>query len=501
VAAGVALATGEFVSALAPGGGSLVGGVGNEVVDRAAGGSVRFAIDVFGTANKAALVTTVIGVALLIGAAAGRLSLRRAWVGPAVFAAFGAVGLVAGVRDPLTEPGWVVAATVAAVLGGWATLSILLRVARTDAVLPVATTADIERPDEGKASRRAFFGWAGAAGTFAGAMAVGARSLQGHSRAETARRQVQLPGVVGELVPAENFDVEGLTPYIVPNDRFYRIDTALVIPQVDVDSWTLSVTGLVDTPLELTFDELLALPMVEQVVTLACVSNDVGGSLVGNAAWQGVPLQTVLDMAGVQPGATQLVGVSVDGFTAGFPTEVALDGRAALLAVGMNGEPLPIRHGFPARLVVAGLYGYVSATKWLEEIRLTGWDDFDGYWIPRGWSKEGPVKTQARIDVPRSGVGLQPGVTPIAGIAWAPTKGIRRVEVQVDEGPWRAATIGDAVSDATWVQWVLDWDAPPGDHVIRVRATDGTGATQTEERSSVIPDGATGWHSRSVTVR
>ena len=239
----------------------------------------------------------------------------------------------------------------------------------------------------------------------------------------------------------------------------------------------------------------------EDIVTLQCVSNEVGGNLVGNAAWQGVPLATLLDRAGVQEGATQIVGRSVDSFTAGFPTEVGLDGRTALVAVAMNGEPLPATHGFPARLIIAGLYGYVSATKWLDTIELTTWEGFDGYWVPRGWSKEGPIKPASRIDVPRSGATIDPGMQAIAGVAWAPTAGVQRVEVQVDDGEWREARLGDAASGNTWVQWLVDWDAVSGEHRIRVRATDAGGETQTEERRPPAPDGSTGWHTRTVRVR
>ena len=223
------------------------------------------------------------------------------------------------------------------------------------------------------------------------------------------------------------------------------------------------------------------MPQVQEAVTLSCVSNEVGGNLVGNAIWQGVPLRTLLDRAGVQTGATQIVGTSVDGFTAGFPTAALDDGRTALVAVGMNGEPLPAVHGFPARLVIAGLYGYVSATKWLSEIRLTTLEDFDGYWIPRGWSKEGPIKTQSRIDVPKSGANLSAGTMAIAGVAWAPgpNRGITKVEVQIDDGDWVEAKLGDVLSDETWREWMIEWDAVPGSHTAQVRATDGTGETQT----------------------
>jgi DMSO/TMAO reductase YedYZ molybdopterin-dependent catalytic subunit len=309
------------------------------------------------------------------------------------------------------------------------------------------------------------------------------------------------PSSTVPLPASQPFEVPGLTPYIVPNADFYRIDTALQTPVVDVASWRMKITGMVETEIELSYDDLRQRDLVEEVVTLSCVSNEVGGDLVGNARWRGVPLRTLLDEAGVRDGADQLVGESVDGFTAGFPTAVLDDpDRPALVAVGMNGVPLPRAHGFPARLVIAGLYGYVSATKWVSEIRLTRLEDEDGYWIPRGWSKEGPVKTQSRIDVPRAGAPLTPGAQAIAGVAWAPNRGISRVEVRVDGGDWAAAELGRVASDDTWVQWHRAWPATPGDHVIEVRATDGDGTTQTEERTEVAPDGASGWHSRSVRV-
>jgi DMSO/TMAO reductase YedYZ molybdopterin-dependent catalytic subunit len=505
VAAGVALAVGELVSAFGEHGQSLVGGVGNEIVDRAAGGTVRFAIETFGTADKPVLVLTIVVISLLLGAWLGRLSLTRPWAATIGFGAFGLIGMISGIRDPLSSDSVVIVATVLAVLAGLVTLRLLVRVARIGHVVMPPPSTPIGRPGDETASRRAFFGWAGAAGAFAATAAVAARSLANRSSVETSRLAVQLPPAsppAGQPAVAvgDAFAIDGLTPYIEPNDDFYRIDTALIVPQVDIGSWSLAVTGSVDRPFEMSFDDLLAEATTEEVVTLSCVSNEVGGSLVGNARWQGVPLSTLLDRAGVQSGATQIVGKSVDGFTAGFPTEAAYDGRVALVAVGMNGEPLPVRHGFPARLVVAGLYGYVSATKWLREIRLTRWEDFDGYWVPRGWSKEGPIKTQSRIDVPRASARLTPGTTPIAGVAWAPTRGISKVEVQVDDGDWQPAKLGDTVSDNTWVQWMMPWDAVPGSHTLRVRATDGTGETQTSDVAPPDPNGATGWHTRRVTV-
>ncbi|MCY4272610.1 MAG: molybdopterin-dependent oxidoreductase [bacterium] len=305
--------------------------------------------------------------------------------------------------------------------------------------------------------------------------------------------------VTAEPLRAANFDnIAGIAPLITPNEDFYLIDTALSYPQIDPQDWSLRIHGMVDREVEIGFEELLDLGLVQEEVTLSCVSNSVGGRYVGNAVWVGVPLATVLEQAGVQPGATQIVGRSVDRWTAGFPTEVALDGRVAMVAVQMNGEPLPISHGFPARLVVAGLYGYVSATKWLSDIELTTWEGFNGYWIPRGWAKEGPIKTQSRIDVPRSGSVIDPGPAAIAGVAWAPSRAIERVEVQVDEEDWVEAELSRETTINSWRQWMVAWNATPGRHQVRVRATDGTSTTQTPEISEPAPDGATGWHTIQV---
>ena len=340
--------------------------------------------------------------------------------------------------------------------------------------------------------RRPFLRMAGAfafvaAGTAAGGAAdagAGAR-VAASSRLDvilSAPRDAAKPIPAGAMVEAQ-----GIGPIVTPNDDFYRIDTALSIPQVDLSTWTLKIEGLVDRPYELTYDELLDLARVERYVTLCCVSNEVGGDLVDNAKWLGVPLTELLDRAGLQPEASQIVGMSVDGFTVGFPVDTAYDGREALVAVGMNDEPLPLKHGFPARLVVSGLYGFVSATKWLDTITLNRWEEFDAYWIPRGWSKEGPIKTQSRIDVPRNGRTLKPGLQPIAGVSWAQDRGIAKVEVQIGDGGWQETELGEAISKNTWRQWVLPWDATPGRHVIAVRATDVTGETPNRRHQLIRP--------------
>jgi DMSO/TMAO reductase YedYZ molybdopterin-dependent catalytic subunit len=284
----------------------------------------------------------------------------------------------------------------------------------------------------------------------------------------------------------------------MPNDRFYRIDTSLIAPGVDTSTWTLRIHGLVDRETTLTWEELLGLPMFEQYVTIACVSNEVGGNLVGNAKWTGVRLRDVLELAGIQSSATQLVGRSVDGWTAGMPTAWVMDpAREPMIAVKMNDDPLPVAHGYPARLIVPGLYGYVSATKWLAELELTTLEAFDGYWVPRGWAKEAPILTQSRIDTPSGGAAA--GRVAIAGIAWAPDRGVSKVEVAID-GVWHDADLSAPISDTTWVQWKAAWDATPGDHVLSVRATDGNGIVQEELRSPPAPDGARGWHTVGVRV-
>ena len=273
------------------------------------------------------------------------------------------------------------------------------------------------------------------------------------------------------------------------------------MPQVDVATWKLEIKGLVDRPFTLTYDELLALPLFEQYVTIACVSNRVGEGLVGNALWTGVRLKDVLEMAGVQSGATQIVGRSVDGFTVGFPTSWAMaPEREPMVAVGMNRDFLPADHGYPARLIVPGLYGYVSATKWLQSIELTTREAVDGYWVPLGWAKDAPILTQSRIDAPSTGATVAAGPVDVAGVAWAPDRGIASVEVRFDDGPWQNARLSRPISDATWVQWTVPWAAAAGRHVIEVRATDGSGQVQTAEQTDPAPDGARGHHRIVVVV-
>ena len=533
--AAVALAFGEFVDGAVDSIPSLVVAVGEALVDYSPDWAVRLSIELFGEKDKAVLAIGIVGVSLIVGGLLGACAMapRQRWVPLAGFAAFGAIGGWTAARNPMSPfvGSWIVALCAAAL--GYLTLRLLLRLAPRSSSADDGADDIADRPDAAAQptdqSRRAFLMGVGGAGVAAlGFVALG-RAVRGPSAAETARASIDLSRVTpptttaaaaieqtatpsattaaarsvsAQVAALDTLDeIAGISSYVTPNNRFYRIDTALTVPQVDPANWKLSFTGMVDRPYELTLDDILAMDLEEHVITLSCVSNPIGGSLVGNAVWTGVPLVDLLDRAGVQAGASQVVGRSVDDWTAGFPTGVLRDGRNAILAVGMNGEPLPTRHGFPARLVVAGLYGYVSAVKWVEEIHLTTWDGFDGYWVPRGWSKRGPMKTQSRIDVPGGGERPVAGVTTaIAGIAWAPTRGISAVEVRIDDGPWQQCELGEVLGDESWAQWHLAWTPTAGTHSVQARAIDGTGMTQPEGPKDVRPDGAEGWHRIAVRV-
>ncbi len=546
--AAVGLGFGELIEGASESIPSLVVAVSELFNDYTPGDVVRFSIDNFGTSQKTLLTVGIVIGTLVLGGVLGRFAARgRPRVTLVGFALFGLLGGWTAARNPLSPAAasWAVGLAAAA-LAAATTLLLVGRLAkravRMPATLPVdpqqqEPAADVAAPAGEVQTRRAFFAYAAGAGAAALAMVGLGRALRGQSAAEqfletntlrsaattTAPRpsatdataapasttSTTAPATVGPSIQEQvaaldtlDGDVAGISSYVTPNDSFYRIDTAFgQVPQIDPTSWRLRFTGMVDNPYELSFDEIQAMDLSDYVITLSCVSNRVGGNLVGNAIWTGVPLSVLLDRAGVQPGADQVVGRSVDDWTAGFPTPVVYDGRNAILAIGMNDEFLPTNHGFPARLVVAGLYGYVSAVKWIDEIHLTTWDGFDGYWVPRGWSKEGPMKTQSRIDVPAAGRGLTAGqTTPIAGIAWAPTRGIERVEVNIDDEGWLPCELGDALGDESWVQWHREWTPTAGRHRIQVRATDGDGVTQSSREVDPAPNGAEGWHTITVTV-
>jgi DMSO/TMAO reductase YedYZ molybdopterin-dependent catalytic subunit len=338
----------------------------------------------------------------------------------------------------------------------------------------------------------------------AGASALAGRGLGERTSVSRARAalRVPTPAQTGpSLPPGTDLPIRGLSPFVTPSSSFYRVDTTLILPQISPSSWRLRIHGMVEREITLSFHELLKLPLTEDYITLTCVSNPVGGPYIGNARWVGASLAALLRKAGIRAGADQLLCTSQDGFTSGTPVQTVMDGRNAMLAIAMNGQPLPVAHGFPARLVVPGLYGYVSATKWITDIKVTTFASEHAYWTVRGWSQQAPIKTESRIDVPGSGSTVRAGRTPVAGVAWAQHKGIDAVEVRVDHGPWHTAKLAAVPGIDTWRQWAWEWQATPGNHVIEARATDATGYTQTAVQAPPPPNGATGYPSVTVSVR
>ena len=493
VATGAGLAAAELVVGLFERTSSPVVPVGQVFIDWVPRPLKEWAIDTFGTNDKVVLVVGALVVLLGIGIGVGVLTMRGA---RSAAVALTCVTGVIGAWAVLTRPEPTLVKLLPTIIGTAVSIGVLLYLApRPERGATTAATAQPSAQPMG-VDRRRFVGGAIGIGSVAVIAGGVGRMLQQRFEVNSERTLLSLPSVdtPADVLPADaQLPLDGLDPFVTPNGDFYRIDTALVVPQVSKDSWKLVIDGMVDNPMELTFDDLLARPQVERYITLSCVSNPVGGGLIGNALWQGVLLRDVLEEAGVQPEATQIVSRSIDDWTAGTPTEVVMDGRDAMLAIAMNGEPLPARHGYPVRMVVPGLYGYVSATKWVTRIELTRWEDYDAYWIPRGWSKEGPVKTMARIDTPRSGSEQRPGVI-VGGVAWAVHRGVSKVEVRVDEGPWQEAELGGAPTDDTWVQWRYALDAGPGEHAVEVRAFDGDGVPQPEGPRPVAPNGAEGYH-------
>ncbi|HWG60180.1 MAG TPA: molybdopterin-dependent oxidoreductase [Streptosporangiaceae bacterium] len=365
-------------------------------------------------------------------------------------------------------------------------------VPRPPGPVPAASTA-----------RRNFLVAAGVSVAAAGIGYVGGRSLATRKNVSLAQSSLRFPKAAQPVPPLPagvNLPVPGISSFITPSSQFYRVDTALLVPQVDPSNWTLRIHGMVAREITITFDQLLHRPLIEDYLTLCCVSNPVAGPYIGNAKWLGASLAALLREARPQRGADQLLATSVDGFTSGTPLSVVLDGRDALVAVAMNGAALPTAHGFPARLVVPGLYGYVSACKWVVDLEVTTFAAAQGYWVPRGWSAMGPIKTESRIDVPASGAPVKAGKVSVAGVAWAQHKGIEAVEARVDHGPWHEATLAAVPGIDTWRQWVWEWEATSGTHLIEARATDKTGYTQTSAIADVAPNGASGYPSTQVNV-
>ena len=500
VAAAAFFAAAELGALLLGGAGSPLVAVGSAVIDLAPRGAKDLMVSLFGTGDKVALFVLMGVIVAVVSAAAGILERARPPFGALVFAVGGVLSLIA----VSTRSGSGTFDGAPSVLGVAAAVIVLRVLARRLRRWEAAVAVPSATPRPASTERRAFLAWGITAAAVA--VVVGTASRLGSSAMQAtaaARRAIRLPAPsnAAPSVPSgASLDVAGITPFVTPNADFYRIDTALRVPSVDTADWRLRIHGAVDHEVELTWDDLLALPLEEHHATLSCVSNEVGGDLIGNALWLGYPIRLLLERAAPHAGADMVLSRSVDGFSAGTPLYVLQDpGTAALLAVGMNGEPLPPEHGFPVRMVVPGLFGYVSATKWVTELEVTRFADAEGYWTPRGWSERGPVKLESRIDTPRAGSTVQAGSeVAIAGVAWQPHTGVKGVQVRVGDGSWQDATLADSVSADTWRQWVYRWTPTKGSHRIQVRAVSADGEVQTSVERPPAPNGASGWHTVEV---
>ncbi|GAA1777554.1 sulfite oxidase [Pseudarthrobacter sulfonivorans] len=503
-AAAVVLSVAELIGAFFTARATPIIALGSTFIDFTPPWMKDFAIATFGTNDKAALFVGMGLTILVLACILGVVAYRKWALGVAGVLLMGAVIVAsvvtrAGVRPLDAIP------TVLGTVAGLAALRLLVApLWRLKAWPEAPADTGAEEPGRPASSRRRFFAAAGITVAGAGIAATGGRLLSAaRSNIAKARDALQLPAPVkaATAVPAGvQSPVAGVTPWSTPNADFYRIDTALSVPEINAEDWELRVHGLVEQEVRLRFQDLLDADLIESHVTLTCVSNPVGGNLAGNARWLGLPIREVLKRARPQAGADMVLSTSIDGFSASTPLEVLQDDRDAMLAIGMNGEPLPLEHGYPVRMVVPGLYGFVSATKWVVDLEVTRFADNKAYWTQRGWSERGPIKTMARVEVPKSFAKVPAGRVAIGGTAWAQTRGITKVEVQIDNNPWAEAVLSAEASLITWRQWSFDWDATPGPHYIKVRATDGTGEVQTDRRADPVPDGASGWQSVMVTV-
>ncbi|HYP45556.1 MAG TPA: molybdopterin-dependent oxidoreductase [Propionibacteriaceae bacterium] len=501
VAAGVAgLAINELSAALIDPPGAAVPGVGETIIGLLPAGLINFGKDTLGAADKPVLLALVILFVLAFSALAGQLEHRRRYAGAGVFALLATLGLI-GVSDRVSSVrGYL--PTVIGLLVGYVLLHTLIERLGQWRPRRAATEADGGARWD---ARRRFLRVTILTVAVAAVAGITGRVLSGAANSVAqAREKLRLPPPARPATPVPagaDLGVAGLSPYVTPNDDFYRIDTALQVPVISPEDWSLKVTGMVENEFELSYAELSALPLEEHLATLACVSNEVGGDLIGNALWRGYPIRHLLARAKPKLGADMVLSESDDGFTAGTPLQALTDpDRQAMLAIGMNGEPLPLVHGFPVRMVVPGLYGYVSATKWVVELKVTSFARDTGYWTPLGWSAKGPIKLASRIDTPRRST-VDAGIVVVAGVAWCQHVGVSKVEVRIDDGDWQQAQLAETAGPDTWRQWKLDWQAPPGTHTVTVRATDALGNLQVEAEAPVAPDGATGYHTRTLEVR
>ena len=472
---------------------SPVGAVAAVVRDVTPGAVAEFLIGLVGTADKPLLLGGTVLVLLGVCGYAASWARRAPLAPDLAFLGLAAVGFAA----VMSRPAPATAAALALVVGVM-TWVVTLRLLTG----PVLDDRPGDGADADREGRRRFLRRAGLVVGVVAVLTVAGRAAGGVRRGvEQSRRLLRLPVTLGEVPVRAELGVDGVAPWRTPDEEFYLIHTALASPAIRPEDWALRIHGMVDREVRLTYQDLLDRRLTEAWVTLCCVSNPVGGDLIGNAFWSGVPVRELLAEAGVRDAADAVLQTSQDGWTCGTPLEALTDDRNALLAVAMNGRPLPVDHGFPVRMVVPGLYGYVSATKWLVDLEVTRFEDVSAYWTDRGWSELGPVKTMSRVDVPRDGSDVPAGDVVVGGVAWAQHTGIEKVEVQVDGGPWTEAVLGGSENDDTWVQWRLRVEVEPGDHEVVVRATDKRGLTQTAARADVVPDGASGWDGSSFTAR
>lgn len=485
-AGALGLAAGHLVAAFTTAAASPVLAVGSAVIDRTPTPAKDWAIAHFGTHDKTVLVGSVLVVVLAVSVAIGPLARRRWWLGAAAFVALSAVAAACVLTRPTATLADVLPSVAAAVVAVGA-LALLFRGKQQPEV------------DAG-AGRRDVLMLAGVLGAAAVMGETGRRVIAAHDRPE----HITLPRPVSPAPPLPaglDRQVPGITPFRTSNASFYRVDTRLDVPVVNASDWTLTVDGDVDRPFSIDFAELLAMPMIERDITLTCVSNSVGGPYTGAARWLGVPLKDLLDRAGVRTRADQILSTDVDGMTISTPLALATDGRDAMIAVGMNGVPLPRAHGFPARLVVPGLYGFISATKWVTRLTLTTYGDRRAYWTRRGWATNAPIKISSRIDTPRPLDRVKAGDVVVGGVAWAQQSGgVAAVEVSIDGGPWQPAQLGPSAGNDYWRQWFWRWPATPGSHRIASRVVDGAGRVQSAVRANPFPGGSSGIEAIDVTV-
>lgn len=521
IGGGVFLATAELFALLFARAASPILAVGGFVIDIVPQPFKEFAIATFGEYDKIALLAGL-GLAVFIASAiAGILQLVRPPLGVIALVIAGVLSTAAIVTRAAVTPLAFLPPVLGTVAGSFV-LVLLCRRLRGWRASVVATpgeenndTVSADAAETGAdlaaaepalpgIDRRRFFVLAALAGASALVVGITARTVSmAVSSVEAIRSALKLPSprTTVAVPDGAELDIPGLSKLFTPNKDFYRVDTALTVPSIDPDTWRLVIDGMVDQRVEMSFQDILDMGLDEYAITLTCVSNEVGGELVGNAKWLGVPLRDVLKKAGVKSGADMVLSRSVDGYTASTPLSALTDDDLdAILAVGMNGEPLPLEHGFPVRMVVPGLYGYVSATKWLTELKVTTFAQDEAYWTPRGYSAEAPIKFASRVDTPKIGEAVAAGKIPIAGVAWAQSVGIERVEVSIDDGDWVQATLSAPINDDTWVQWFMEWDATPGTHYVAVRAVNKNGDLQIQERAPIAPNGSSGWQRSLIRV-